>query len=183
MVIVSADDQASLGVEHLAIDEKVLNGAMQAGLEDDPFAIALTGVLRKASASNIAVRLSMLPPWLRERPQLGAAIRTAASGSENDGNWLAVAPYPKRAAWYAQIRVEDFVFLDPPESFFLADAGWSRASELPREAQRTCCVEVTRRDRVASTEYASERTRSSICGFLSTRRLRGFPSQECASAP
>ncbi|MBX7136139.1 MAG: UvrD-helicase domain-containing protein [Fimbriimonadaceae bacterium] len=133
--IVSADDQASLRVEQLAIDETVLNGATQAGLDDDPFAIALTVVLRKASASDIAVRVSMLPMWLRERPQLGAAILSAASGPGIHGNWLAVAPYPQRAAWYAQTRFEDFVFLDPPESFFLADAGWSRASELPRAAQ------------------------------------------------
>ena len=135
VVIVSADDQASLGVEHLAIDGKFLNGAMQAELDADPFAIALTGVLRKAAASDIAVRLSMLPLWLRKRPQLGAAILMAASGSENDGNRLAVAPYPKRAGWYAQFRGENFVFLDPPESCFLADAGWSRASGLPRAAQ------------------------------------------------
>ena len=40
--IVSADDQTSLRVEQLAIDESVLNGATQAGLDDDPFAIALT---------------------------------------------------------------------------------------------------------------------------------------------
>lgn len=135
--IVSADDQASLGVEYLAIDEKALNEAAQAGLDDDPFAIALSSVLRNTSVSNIAVRPSMLPLWLRERPQLGDAIRSAASGRGNHGNnWRAVAPYPKRAAWYAKIRAKDFVFLDPPESFFLADAGWSRASELPRTARQ-----------------------------------------------
>jgi len=134
--IVSADDQVSLGVEDLAIDEKVLNDAAQTGLDDDPFAIALASVLRNTSVSNIAVRPSMLPLWLRERPQLGDAISSAASGRGIHGNWLAVAPYPKRAAWYTQIRAEDFVFLDPPGTFFLGDAGWLRASELPRAAQQ-----------------------------------------------
>jgi len=133
--IVSADDQASLSVEQLAIDEAALNGATRAGLDDNPFAIALIGVLRKASASDIAVRVSMLPTWLRDRPQLGSAILSAAFRPEVQEDWLAVAPYPKRAAWYAQTRFEGFVFVDPPESFFLADAGWSRASQLPAAVQ------------------------------------------------
>ena len=133
--IVSADDRDSLSIEHLAIDEAALNGAAQAGFGDDPCAIALNAVLRKASASNIAVRVSMLPMWLRDKPQLGSAILAAAYRQEVRENWLAVAPYPRRAAWYAQTRFEGFVFLDPPESFFLADAGWSRASQLPAVVQ------------------------------------------------
>lgn len=136
MSIVSADDQASLSVEQLPIDERVLSGSLQAWMDDDPFAIALSAVLRKASANDIAVRISTLPLWLRERPQLDSAILSATPGQRARSGELKVAPYPERATWYARAHFEGFVFLDPPESFFLADAGWSKASELPRTAQR-----------------------------------------------
>jgi superfamily II DNA/RNA helicase/cold shock CspA family protein len=133
--VVSADDQDYLSIEHSTLNEGSLSKSEAAGLADDPFTIALSGVLRRAELSNIAVRFSMLPLWLREMPQMRDGIRLAATGPGIHENRLMVAPYPRRAAWYVENTFDRVAFLDPPESCFMADVGWSRASELPRAAQ------------------------------------------------
>lgn len=134
--VVSADDQATLSIAHLAIDAKALMDAVGPELPANAFATALCAVLRRASDNGTPIRYSMLPIWIRETPSLNAAIRSAASAAGVTGNRHAVAVYPTRATWYEQERIKNYLFLDPPRAGFLAEAGWSKASELPLAVQK-----------------------------------------------
>lgn len=134
-VVVAADDTVAVAVEHLMISGSAFDRRVQDDLADDPFAIALASVLRKASANNVRVRPSMLPLWIRDREAVAAAIQSAVSSPERNDGSFAVALYPAQAEWYAKFPIDKFVFLDPPEAYFVANAGWSRASGLPRAAQ------------------------------------------------
>lgn len=135
VAVVSADDRETLDIEYLALESvQVDNSGSE--LVNDPFAIALHSVLRKASASNISVRYAMLPLWMREHARLRDPIRTALSAVEAGRFSITIAPYPKRAAWYTQIDPDQYVFVDPPEACFVAETEWLRANELPQQVQK-----------------------------------------------
>lgn len=133
--VVSVDSRESLATESLVISGALTQELERHNLTKDPFGIVLLHVQHKAQALGISFRPAMLPLWLTEREGIREATFASVISSPDSNVDRTIAKYPGRAEWYKNILADSVVFLDPPASVFVAEAGWCRASELPKSFQ------------------------------------------------
>ena len=134
--LVTVDDWEPLVSDSMVIGDALSNELKQRNLGDDPFGIVLLHVKSKAMGYGIDVRPSLLPLWIKERDGIEHAILASVTSSPERSENHKIATYPSRVNWYKDIPKESVVFLDPPDSVFVAETGWSRASELPKSIQQ-----------------------------------------------
>ena len=133
--LVTVDDREPMVAESMVIGDALSNELERRNLGDDPFGIVLIHVKNKAIGYGIDVRPAMLPLWIKEREGFKQAILASVTSSPELSADHKIATYPSRVDWYKDIPTASVVFLDPPDSVFVAETGWSRASELSKSIQ------------------------------------------------
>ena len=133
--VVTVDDREPLTSELMPVGAALPYELERRNLKDDPFALALHHVQHKAQKHDIALRPTMLPLWITEREELEQAIFASVMPPPDLSTTQKIAKYPSRVEWYKHISSASLVFLDPPESVFVAETIWCCKSVLPEPIQ------------------------------------------------
>lgn len=121
----------------LEVDVDVLLGALDDGYKNQPEAIALIATLTWMREAEIAVRLGMLPLWLRKQNFLAQPLLQSLRPGVVRANWLSVVEQPASPRWLLEADESRIVLLDEPRREGISTVQRTAQSKLPVDFQLT----------------------------------------------
>ena len=178
--VVTVDDREPLTTESMVIGGALSHELERRNLKNNSLGIIALHLQRKAQRLGISLRPRMLPLWITEREGIEEAIFASVMPPPNMDSDHKIATYPSRVDWYKNIPAERIVFLDPPDSVFVAEKGWSRASQLPKliQSQLLLGVDIPRSGKLSRVEISTE-PRVELWVALDPAAVRLSKSGEC----
>jgi hypothetical protein len=119
--VVSANLDERLPRERWQIDVDLLDRNLKEAFAQSPISQVLLAICQRAQAEKIALRRTMLPPWLIEGLEgLSEAIDGASFVPAIEGR-ICVAPFPRASSWWAEVDGSRLRAMLPEGRFVIVD--------------------------------------------------------------